>query len=163
MMRAGTFRFYGGLLIMFVSGSYLAIERLAPPPAAVDVQEEVTCRVARVTAPSGAEIIAEVAMTREDRARGLMGREDFGTDEGMLFLYDPPKAVTMWMKDTPLSLDMIFIRNRDIEVTGIERGTTPFSTDEIASPGRVGAVLETRAGAWPDLEAGDRLEIDCLE
>lgn len=163
MMRAGTFRFYGGLLIMAISGTYLAVEYLAPQPPAAEVAEEATCRLARVTAPDGAEVLAEVAMTRADRAKGLMGRDDLGGEEGMLFIYDPPQEVTMWMKDTPLPLDMIFIRNRDIEVSRIERETVPFSTEEISSSGRVGAVLETRAGAWPDLEPGDRLGIDCLE
>ncbi|MBW3243371.1 DUF192 domain-containing protein [Epibacterium sp. DP7N7-1] len=150
-------------MMMAMSGAYLAVEYLIPRSPESNETVEETCRLARVTAPDGAVIKAKVAVTRSEREKGLMGREDLGVEEGMLFVYDPPKEVTMWMKDTPLPLDMFFIGDRDIVVAGIERETVPFTTEKISSPGRIGAVLETRAGAWPDLELGDRLDIECME
>ena len=75
----------------------------------------------------------------------------------MLFLYPAPQEVTMWMKDTPVSLDMVFIR-ADGRVHRIEANTEPLSETIVRSKGGVAAVLELAAGssARLGLKGGDR-------
>lgn len=99
----------------------------------------------------------EIAVTGEDKARGLMFRRSLATDAGMLFPYEPAQEATMWMRNTYISLDMVFIR-ADGVVHRIEANTEPFSEAVIASNGDVAAVLELKAGvaAQIKLKAGDR-------
>ncbi|HXG78751.1 MAG TPA: DUF192 domain-containing protein [Methyloceanibacter sp.] len=87
----------------------------------------------------------ELADTNEERALGLMYRRSLPEDGGMLFLYDRPRPATMWMKNTLIPLDMIFIA-ADGTVHRIESETEPFSTALISSEGDVLAVLEINAG-----------------
>ncbi len=87
----------------------------------------------------------EIADTPPLQARGLMFRRQLGDNEGMLFLYEPPQEIAMWMLNTYLSLDMVFIR-ADGRVHRIVEATEPFSTETIPSKGPVAAVLEIRAG-----------------
>ena len=87
-----------------------------------------------------------------------MFRRRLGQYNGMLFLYDFDHEITMWMKNTFLSLDMVFIR-RDGVVHRIESHTQPFSEAVISSRGPVRAVLELNAGSAAkfNLQPGDRL------
>jgi len=81
------------------------------------------------------------------------------SDQGMLFLYDSSQKINMWMKNTFIPLDMVFIRSNGI-VHRIETDTEPFSERIISSGGEVIAVLELNAGtsARLQLKAGDRIE-----
>ena len=88
----------------------------------------------------------EVARTACQQAIGLMWRTHMAADHGMLFDMGEPRHITMWMKNTPLALDMQFIA-RDGRVVSIATNTTPFSTDHISSGVRVSAVLELLAGS----------------
>jgi len=74
-----------------------------------------------------------------------MFRKTMAKDAAMLFTWKEPQPVSMWMKNTYLSLDMIFIRQNG-QVANIARSTTPLSLDTISSDGMVGAVLEVIAG-----------------
>lgn len=87
----------------------------------------------------------EVATTDQDRALGLMFRRSLPDDAGMLFLYDPPQPAAMWMKNTLIPLDIVFISPAGT-VHRIESDTEPFSTALIPSEGAVAAVLELNAG-----------------
>ena len=87
----------------------------------------------------------EVVTTDQERARGLMYRRSLPERSGMLFLYDPPQPATMWMKNTFIPLDMVFIAPGGT-VHRIERNAEPFSTDVISSEGAIIAVLELNAG-----------------
>ena len=89
-------------------------------------------------------IVAEMAITPREQARGLMFRTELAERAGMLFLYEE-QEITMWMANTPLSLDMIFIR-ADGTVHRIARRTEPLSREVIPSNGDVTAVLEIRGG-----------------
>ena len=51
----------------------------------------------------------EIARNREQRAQGLMFRTSLEANSGMIFIYDSPREISMWMKNTILSLDMVFI------------------------------------------------------
>jgi len=73
---------------------------------------------ARVTfdLPSGdLRIYCDIADDDFERTKGLMGRSELGDDEGMLFVYGEPRPVTMWMKDTSIPLDIVFI-SEDMKV-----------------------------------------------
>ena len=100
----------------------------------------------------------EIADSPGERAKGLMFRRSLPETSGMLFLYDAPQRIGMWMRNTYIPLDMIFI-NADGTVHRIETNTEPFSTEVIRSGGEVAAVLELNAGqaAKTGLKPGDRV------
>ncbi|MFO1171547.1 MAG: DUF192 domain-containing protein [Hyphomicrobiaceae bacterium] len=100
-----------------------------------------------VLATAGGEhpITVEVAESPSDKAKGLMFRRTLGDQEGMLFLYTEPQDVAMWMRNTYLPLDMVFIDKAGI-VTEIAERTVPFSEERIESGGAVLAVLEINGG-----------------
>ena len=100
----------------------------------------------------------EVATTDGERARGLMFRRTLPEASGMLFLYDEPQNVGMWMRNTYIPLDMVFI-SADGRVHRVETNTEPFSTDIITSGGDVVGVLELNAGQAEKigLKPGDRV------
>jgi len=87
----------------------------------------------------------EVATTNKERAIGLMFRRSLPENAGMLFLYDPPQPAAMWMKNTLIPLDMVFI-SPDGRVHRIESNTEPFSKALIRSGGNIAGVLELNAG-----------------
>ena len=101
----------------------------------------------------------ELAATPQEKALGVMYRRSLPADAGMLFLYDRPQPLTMWMRNTLISLDMVFI-GADMRVHRIETHTEPFSTDIISSDGEVKAVLELNAGtaAAIGLKVGDEVD-----
>jgi len=111
-----------------------------------------------ITASGEHRFMVEVTETAEQKARGLMFRRSLADDAGMLFPYAPPQEATMWMPNTYISLDMVFIR-QDGTVHRIETGTEPFSEAVIASNGDVAAVLELKAGvaAKVQLKPGDKV------
>lgn len=101
---------------------------------------------------------AYVADTDETRSRGLMYITRLEADRGMLFDFESPRIVHMWMKNTPLSLDMLFIDEQGM-IVRIESRTRPFSTKVIASGSEVRAVLELNGGVAEKLgiAAGDQV------
>jgi uncharacterized protein len=100
----------------------------------------------------------EVATTEAERELGLMYRRSLPKDGGMLFLYAKPRALAMWMKNTLIPLDMVFIDALG-RVHRIESHTEPFSTTPIPSDGEVQAILELNAGTAEEigLKAGDKV------
>ncbi|MBX9620827.1 MAG: DUF192 domain-containing protein [Alphaproteobacteria bacterium] len=87
----------------------------------------------------------EVADTPQQRAKGLMFRKTLPNDGGMLFLFPEAQPVAMWMKNTILSLDMIFANSKG-EILGIYENTLPFSTQNIGPVPNTSQVLEVKAG-----------------
>lgn len=100
----------------------------------------------------------ELADTPEAQAKGLMFRTALGDNEGMIFPSDTPQPRSFWMKNTPLSLDIIFI-GTDGRILNIAANTTPYSLDSVSSQGIASGVLELRAGRAKALGivAGDRV------
>jgi hypothetical protein len=98
----------------------------------------------------------ELALTPENRATGLMDRQSMAADHGMLFRFDQTRDVLMWMKNTPLSLDMLFIAENG-RIARIAENTVPFSETIIPSGSPVRYVLELNAGtaAKTGVAAGD--------
>lgn len=101
----------------------------------------------------------EVAKSADQLAQGLMYRRHMAADSGMLFDFGTPRPVSMWMKNTLIPLDMLFVA-ADGTVVGIAQRTVPHSEALIESPGPVKAVLELNGGtaARLKLKAGDRLK-----
>ena len=113
-------------------------------------------RLTVVTATGEYPIQVEIAETADEKALGLMFRTSLSDQQGMLFPYGDPQELTMWMRNTYLSLDMLFLR-ADGTVHRIEERTEPLSERIISSGGPVTAVLEL-AGGWAQrhgLKPGD--------
>lgn len=144
----------------------------SPSEAAVAQDEEVRhplsgLQVIDLTVQSGETVHAfrvELADSVEAQNRGLMFRNELGDFEGMLFPSDGPKPRSFWMKNTPLSLDIIFI-GTDGRITNIAANTVPYSTFSVSSAGLTSAVLELRAGrsAALGIEPGDKVEYSLPE
>jgi len=100
----------------------------------------------------------EMAVTPEDQARGLMFRRELPEGQGMLFDFQREQPATFWMKNTYVSLDMIFIR-ADGTIVRIAENTVPLSEALVPSGGPVRAVLEVVAGTARKLgiAPGDRV------
>ena len=98
------------------------------------------------------------ARTPEERSRGLMFVTELAPDQGMLFDSGQTEHSAMWMRNTPLSLDMLFVLP-DGSIARIERETIPYSRTLIPSGVPVRAVLELRGGVAAELSigAGDRV------
>jgi uncharacterized protein len=101
----------------------------------------------------------EVARNDADRAQGLMYRRSMAPDRGMLFDFGRVEPVAMWMQNTYLALDMLFIR-ADGSIARVATNTEPLSTRTIPSGEPVLSVLELNAGTTARLgiSAGDRVE-----
>ena len=87
----------------------------------------------------------EIARNFEEKAQGLMYRDALAANAGMLFVFPKELRQAMWMKNTMIPLDMLFIR-RDGHISHIHERAVPQSLDMISSHGRVLAVLELRGG-----------------
>ncbi len=100
----------------------------------------------------------EVMRTPDQQARGLMFRRYMPDDRGMLFAFKRDEPVFMWMKNTYIPLDMVFI-DRKGAVISIAADTEPFSEKTIASGGPAWGVVELNAGAAAKigLAPGDRV------
>lgn len=102
-------------------------------------------QVSIVTQNSASLIMAEIAVTEEQRSRGLMFRHILPEGHGMLFDFGTPRPVAMWMKNTYMSLDMLFVR-ADGTVAAIAENTEPLSQQTISIQEPVLGVLELPAG-----------------
>jgi uncharacterized membrane protein (UPF0127 family) len=98
----------------------------------------------------------EVARTPQEKAHGLMYRTTLPAGTGMLFPYEGAAEIQMWMRNTYIPLDMVFIR-ADGSIHRIEAHTEPMSEEIISSHGDVTGVLEIGAGeaARLGLKPGD--------
>jgi uncharacterized protein len=100
----------------------------------------------------------DVARTLDQQQRGLMFVKSLPPDRGMIFPYDPPQIVGFWMKDTLITLDMVFIR-ADGTIARIATAK-PFDLTVVPSGEPIAAVLEIRGGraAALGIRPGDRVE-----
>jgi uncharacterized protein len=105
------------------------------------------------------EFKVEVARNDAERAQGLMFRRSMPAEQGMLFDFGRVEPVAMWMQNTYLPLDMLFIRP-DGTVARIAANAEPLSTRTIPSGEAVLAVLELNGGTAARLaiRPGDRVE-----
>jgi uncharacterized membrane protein (UPF0127 family) len=117
-------------------------------------------RLVIVSARDGArhEFRVEMALSPEQQMVGLMFRERVGSDEGMLFDWGSPRESAMWMRNTLVPLDMVFIA-ADGRVHRIAERTVPLSLATVESRGPVRATLELAGGTAErlGLRVGDRV------
>jgi uncharacterized protein len=119
----------------------LLLVLVSAPPTFAKVAGSLTVHTA-----SGAHRFSiEWATTPSEREHGLMGRKKMPADHGMLFDFGTDQPVIFWMKDTPLSLDMVFIAS-DGTVQSVAERTEPFSLKMIPSRAPVRYVLEVNGG-----------------
>lgn len=122
------------------TGALLILALAAAPAAAAELQ------TLEIASKSGVHSFAvEMAVTEDEKARGLMFRRELPEGRGMLFDFKTDQPVEFWMKNTYVSLDMIFIRS-DGRILRIAENTEPLSEARVASGGSVRAVLEVVAG-----------------
>jgi uncharacterized protein len=99
-----------------------------------------------------------IAETPDEQQQGLMFVRDLPENRGMLFLAAEPRVFRMWMKNTYIPLDMVFI-GADGRIAKIAERTTPHSLETISSEKPVTGILEIRGGeaARRTLHVGDRV------
>jgi len=160
-MRRSRRSFLG--LLRAAAASLAAVAALAADgrgPAA-SAAEELAFPVSPLTIETSRgrfQFMVEMAETPSTWKQGLQNRQSMAPDAGMLFNYHQPREATMWMKDTLISLDMLFIDERGTVINIAER-TQPMSLDVISSAGPVLATLEVNAGtaARLGIRPGDRV------
>jgi uncharacterized protein len=112
-----------------------------------------------IASPGGRHVFQiEVMRTPEEKAKGLMFRQFMPEDRGMLFDFEREQAVSMWMRNTYIPLDMLFIRSDGL-LHHIHARAQPLDETPISSNGNVRFVLEINGGvaAKLGLKAGDRV------
>jgi uncharacterized membrane protein (UPF0127 family) len=125
----------------------LAMGLLALPRAhAIESLQQFPSSVLAIQTHKGAEwFTVWIADTPERSEQGLMFLQWLPTDQGMLFPQDSPRVMRMWMKNTLIPLDMVFIDAKG-RIVSIHERATPRSEDIIASTVPVKAVLELAGG-----------------
>jgi uncharacterized membrane protein (UPF0127 family) len=119
---------------------------LSPAVAQTGPQPKLPLEPLEILTKTGIRVFqVEFAQTEEQRRIGLMFRKEVPDGEGMLFDFVRPQPVAMWMRNTIVSLDMIFIR-ADGTIANIAKSTTPFSEQSVYAEGYVKGVLEVAAG-----------------
>ena len=101
----------------------------------------------------------EYVTTREELEKGLMFRDTLPADGGMLFSYHPAQSVYMWMRNTRIPLDMLFINDKNMIVHTVHEAE-PFDETPLGTPLLITAVLELPGGTLDKLKIseGDRVE-----
>jgi uncharacterized membrane protein (UPF0127 family) len=92
----------------------------------------------------------ELAVKDEERQRGLMYRESLADDEGMVFFFERMQALSFWMKNTWIPLDMMFI-DEDLRIVGIVENAEPLTTNSRKVKGDSRFVFEVRGGLTREL------------
>ncbi len=116
------------------------------PGAGLRAQEPARIEPLTITSADSATLFsAEVADTDELRERGLMFRHRLPENQAMLFDFDPPRPVSMWMKNTYIPLDMLFVR-ADGTIAAIVENAVPKSLETIGVQEPVRGVIELAAG-----------------
>jgi uncharacterized membrane protein (UPF0127 family) len=136
------------VLLVFLVADGLTPARAADPPSALTI-----------TSDSGTHRFnVELADTQEKRMVGLMHRRSMPVNSGMLFDFKADQPISMWMRNTYIPLDMLFIA-RDGRIVNIAERTVPLSETSIPSKGPVRAVLELNGGtaARLGIKPGDRV------
>ena len=108
---------------------------------------------------SNTQFVVELAKTPEQRQKGLMGRSSLKAQSGMLFLYESPRHVSFWMKNTLIGLDVIFLSSNG-KILKIYHNAKPESLEIMSAGENVSAVLEING----NLAKTIKLEIgDCVK
>ena len=151
------FAVIGALLLTLVTSCGSGI---TPTPHEVQFTKEGELSFFReTTADKIAQIDIEIADTPAERARGLAYRSSLPLDAGMLFIFASAGPLTFWMKDTFISLDIVFVSDAK-QIVSIARHTVPLSAALIPSGGDAMYVVEVNAGFCDShgIREGDRID-----
>lgn len=121
---------------------------------------------ATATIPNGTKIQLEVAQTQQQQQMGLMYRPALPDNRGMLFVFPTAQPVRFWMKNVPVSLDMVFLQNGVVQY--IQAAAPPCPSEPCANYGPnvpIDAVIELRSGRAAELglKVGDSVKIEKLD
>ena len=147
---------------LLLSGLFLALAGCAQGmDKPVDASGRPLEALSVVTASGTHEFMVEIADTDELRQRGMMFRPPLEDDRGMLFEFPTSREQNFWMRNTPNSLDIIYIAPNG-RIVSIASHATPFSESPIPSNGPANGVLELRAGRAEEIgaKAGDMVRHD---
>ena len=98
-----------------------------------------------VTEQGDQAFMVDEAKTLAQQARGMMFRDSMDPDTGMIFEFDEPKIATIWMKNTSIPLDILFVRSNG-KILKIEHSHTPYTLRSASSEAVVAAVVELKGG-----------------
>lgn len=146
---------------------FQCIDRLCSPPPAMTGDRDDETPVARFYDEDGdklAQFYLELAITAEEQRQGLMYRPEMLDDWGMLFVYDREQHLSFWMKNTYISLDMIFVDDAGVVAGIVEEAEPETETPRgIGEPSRY--VLEINGGlaAEHGIERGTEMSLDHVE
>jgi uncharacterized membrane protein (UPF0127 family) len=142
----------------------LAFALLATPALAQTAQDDVVdfgdpVPLTIVSDNATHEFMVEEAKTLDQQARGMMWRDSMGEDEGMIFEFAEPKIATIWMKNTAIPLDLLFVRSNG-EILKIEHMAQPFKLRSASSEAVVASVIELKGGRALELgiKPGDTVQ-----
>ncbi len=145
---------------IMLAGLVLAVAACAQgaDKGAVDAAGRPLEALSVITASGTHDFLVEIADDDAERQRGLMFRPPLEADRGMLFQFDVAEEQGFWMKNTPSSLDILYIDPTG-RIVSIARHTTPYSEVALPSNGPANGVLELRAGRADEIGAkpGDKV------
>jgi uncharacterized protein len=154
VLTVARLRIGGRLMTSLVAASAVLVTLCVNPAA-----RAASFQPLEIATKSGVQVFSvEMATTEEEKQTGLMHRKELPDGKGMLFDFSPEQQISMWMKNTYISLDMIFIR-ADGRILRIAENTEPLSTRIISSGGLAKGVLEVIAGTAQKygIQPGDRV------
>lgn len=158
-----------GMLLMGCASAATDVAPVSHPPVSSSPIVQATAPLAQslpisaIGVANGQQVRLEVAQTPQQQAIGLMGRTSLADDRGMIFPFNPPRPVQFWMKNTLISLDMIFLRKGVIKA--IATNVPPCQADPCPTYGpgteTIDQVVEVRGGRSKELnlKVGDRFLI----
>ena len=112
-----------------------------------------------VTEDATHEFSVEEAKTLDQQARGMMFRETMDADSGMIFEFEEPKIATIWMKNTSIPLDILFVRSNG-KILKIEHSHQPYTLRSASSEAVIAAVVELKGGESKrrGIRPGDKIQ-----
>lgn len=163
-VKFATYALYAVAGLLFI-GAIMSFAANKGIQQAVEPSASMTRERIAIVAPdgSGVRYNVEIAVTPEQMDRGLMFREKLDKTAGMLFIYNRVEEHSMWMKDTQIPLDMVFIDN-DGKISRIRENARPYDLRAISSITPARAVLEINAGQVQEqgIKLGDKIESHAL-
>jgi uncharacterized membrane protein (UPF0127 family) len=132
---------YSSAIVLSFCGLDMAYADDAPAPMDFGAHEQLSVQ----TSKAALQFDIEVADTQSERARGLMYRDVIKPGEGMLFEFPDNSIASIWMKNTSIFLDVIFVQ-ADGRIVKIEHSAKPYSLRSMSSETPVRAVLEIAGG-----------------